>query len=417
MRRWSRWIGVGAAAGIISALVPVVRGSISLEQPLGPLGKLQQRVHTAAKKPAPSFEGLDLMRLDVRPQRVMAPLKGGRTAELTLDPIVQRAAVAVMKRYRVPEAGAVVLDVKSGEVLAYASHVSEGKRFDVNARAEPPAASVFKVVTGAALVEKAGLSASTEQCYHGGKSRILADELRDDPRRDKWCATLAMAMGRSINVVFGRLAQKHLTPEDLTAMAGAFGFGSPVPFPVQNEVSKIELPQEPLEFARASAGFWHTSLSPLAAASMAQTVANGGVTLKPRIVRAIYKASKKVWESDDSPLVLRRAIRPATAKEVTAMMVQTVANGSGHASFHDAQGRPFLPGIEVAGKTGTLTRYKTDRHYTWFVGFAPADKPEIAVAALVVNNPSWRIKGPMLAREILRAYFAKKGVRGITSPL
>jgi hypothetical protein len=47
---------------------------------------------------------------------------------------------------------------------------------------------VFKVVTGAALVEEAGLNARTEQCYRGGKSRIQQDELRDDPKRDKWCA-------------------------------------------------------------------------------------------------------------------------------------------------------------------------------------------------------------------------------------
>ena len=94
-------------------------------------------------------------------------------------------------------------------------------------------------------------------------------ELVDDPRRDKWCATPGIAMGRSINVVFGRLAQKHLTPEDLTAMSGAFGFGAPVPFPVANQAPKIELPEEPVEFARAAAGFWHTTLSPLAGASLA----------------------------------------------------------------------------------------------------------------------------------------------------
>ena len=57
-------------------------------------------------------------------------------------------------------------------------------------------------------------------------------------------------MGRSINVVFGRLAQKHLTPDDLLTMGGAFGFGSAVPFPVPNEASKIEIPQEALEFAK-----------------------------------------------------------------------------------------------------------------------------------------------------------------------
>jgi penicillin-binding protein A len=412
MRRWSRWVGIGAAAGVISALVPVVRGSIDFEDALG---KLKRRTGTAPVA-APDFEGIDLMRLDLRPRRVTTPLKNGRLAELTLDADVQRAALVQLKKYRVPEGGVVMMEAKTGKVLVYASYVNDGPKFDVNARAEAPAASVFKVVTGAALVEKSGLSAATEQCYRGGKSRIMADELEDDPKRDRWCATLGIAMGRSLNIVFGRLAQKHLTPEDLTAMGGAFGFGAQVPFPAPNEPPKIEIPNDPLEFARSAAGFWHTTLSPLAGATLAQTVANGGVTLEPRIVSAIYQGNDKLWEDKREPAVLRRSIKPETARELTTMMAETVANGSGYKSFHDASGRAFLPAIPVAGKTGTLTRHKENRHYTWFVGFAPADKPEVVVSALVVNTPTWHIKGPELARDVLRSYFAKKGTKGVIAP-
>ncbi len=404
-------MGIGAAVGIISALVPVVRGNIGVDNPLAKLAS------PAQSKPDPApLEGLDLMRLKLLPQRVVSPLPNGKTAELTLDPVVQRAATSQMKRYRVPEGGVVVMEVSTGKLLAYASYVKDGEKFDVNARAEAPAASVFKVITGSALVEKAKLSAKTEQCYHGGKSRIEPGELVEDPARDKWCATLAMAMGRSLNVVFGRLAQKHLTPEDLTAAGGAFGFGQAVPFVVPNEPPSIEIPDDPLEFARAAAGFWHTTLSPLAAASLTQTVANAGVTLEPRIVNAVYEGQEKVWVDDRDPVVIRRAIQPETAAEVTQMMIQTVANGSAYKSFHDRRGRPYLPGISVAGKTGTLTRHKENRHYTWFVGFAPAEKPEVALATLVVNTPTWRIKAPELARNVLRAYFAKKNVKGVSAP-
>jgi penicillin-binding protein A len=407
----SRWVGVGAATGVILALVPVVRGSIQINDPLG---KLQRKSSEAIA--TQSLEGLDLMRVSLRPRRVTAPLKDGRTAELTLDPDVQRSALSQMRHYRVPEGGVVLMEVRTGKLLAYASYVNEGEKFDVNARAEAPAASIFKVVTSAALVEKGGLDANTEQCYHGGRSRILADELIDDPARDKWCATLGMAMGRSLNVVYGRLAQKHLTPEDLTAMGGAFGFGSSLPFAVKNAATTIEIPNDPLEFARSAAGFWHTTLSPLAGASLAQTVANAGVALEPRIVSAIYKDTEKLWEERRDPTVLRRSIKAKTADELTQMMLQTVSNGSAFKIFHDAQGRPYLPGVNVAGKTGTLTRDKENRHYTWFVGFAPAEKPEVAVSALVVNTPTWQIKGPHLARDTLRAYFAKKGARGVVAP-
>jgi len=402
---------VGAALGIILALVPVVRGSINLKDPLG---KLQRRISPELE--LPSLDGLDMQRLTLRPRRVTAPLKQGRVAELTLDPDVQRAAQSQMKRYRIPEGGVVVMEVKTGRLLAYASYVNEGPKFDVNTRAEAPAASIFKLVTAAALVERADLGASTEQCYHGGRSRIVPTELVDDPERDKWCATLGMAMGRSLNVVFARLAQKHLTPEDLTATAGSFAFGAPVPFVLPNEAPQISMPTDPLEFARAAAGFWHTSLSPLAAASLAQTVANGGIALEPRLIQAVYNGTEKIWDDRRPPTVLRRAIRPGTARALTEMMLQTVSQGSAYKSFHDDKGRSFLGSIDVAGKTGTLTRDKENRHYTWFVGFAPAEKPEVAISALVVNTPSWHIKGPQLARDTLRAYFAKRGAQGVTAP-
>ena len=69
--------------------------------------------------------------------------------------------------------------------------------------------------------------------------------------------------------------------------------------------------------------------------------------------------------------------------------------------------------MSVAGKTGSLTDYKANRFYTWFVGFAPAEAPEVAISALVVNTPSWQIKAPQLARDVLRAYFAKKGAKSV----
>jgi len=402
-------MGFGTALGIVLALVPVVRGNIDVTEPL-------RKLAPAAPPAPPSLDGLDLMRLDVRPTKVTAPLPEGRVAELTLDPVLQRSVRAEMEGYRIPRSGVVMMEVKTGRVLAYASYVAEGEKVDVNVRAEAPAASVFKVVTGAALIEKAGLGADTEQCYHGGKSRISPDELEDNPRRDKWCATLGIAMGRSINVVFARLAQKHITPEDLTAVGGAFGFGAPVPFAVPNQAPELKLPADPVEFARASAGFYHSTLSPLAAVGLAQTVGNGGVTLEPRIVAAVMKDREVLWKDDRPPRTVRRAVKPETAAELTRMMLQTVANGSAFKSFHDASGTSFLPDIAVAGKTGTLGDPDGSHLYTWFIGFAPADAPEVAVSALVVNTPSWQIKAPQLARDALRAYFAKKGKKGVTAP-
>lgn len=414
MRPFTRWIGIGAALGIVGALVPFMGSRSPLEHPAGPLGKVENALFT--KPAAPDFSGLDLSRMDIRPERVVVPMAEGRVAELSLDPLLQRSVQSLMRRFRLPEAGTVMMDVKTGKLLVYASYVREGTPFDVNARAVAPAASVFKIVTGAALVERANLNADTKQCYRGGRSRISADELREDTEKDKWCATLGEAMGRSLNVVFGRLAQKHLMPEDIARMGGAFGFGNAVPFVLPNQAPSIEVPEEPLEFARTSAGFWHTTLSPLAAVGIAQTIASEGVTLQPRLVSKLIDKGQVSWEDDGKPKVLRHAIQAPTAREVGKMMTHTVADGSARAAFHDGKGRSFLPGVGVAGKTGTLTKADTEQTFTWFVGYAPADRPEVAIATLVVNTPTWHIKAPELARDALRAYFAKAGRPGISAP-
>src|SRR5258707_15048675 len=112
MRGLRRWIGVGAALGVIVALVPVVRGSIAIE---APLSKLSSAVGATPKsKEPPKFDGLDLLRLDLRPQRVMAPLKDRQTAELTLDPTIHRVARAQIQKYRIPAGGAVRMDLREG---------------------------------------------------------------------------------------------------------------------------------------------------------------------------------------------------------------------------------------------------------------------------------------------------------------
>jgi penicillin-binding protein A len=416
MRAWQRWVAMGVALGVIGALVPRDKQPneprrVEEQDPLGRLSENRALLPRGA-----DLDGLDLLRLELRPDRVQSPLRHGLSAELTLEPGLQRSALGVLDRYGVPEGGVVLMNIKTGDLLVYASRVNGKEPFDVNARAEAPAASVFKLVTAAALLEQPNINSQTEQCYRGGQSRIQPDELRDDPARDRWCASLAMAMGKSINVVFARLAQRLLTPDGLTQKASAFGFGAPIPFEAPNEAPRADLPSDPLEFARSAAGFWHTTLSPLAAVSMAQTVANAGVAYKPRIVRAVLEGDEVIWRAPHEPVTLRRAMPASAAHELTKMMLQTVASGSGYKSFHSPDGSPYLNHIQVAGKTGTLSRHEDERTYTWFVGFAPADKPEVAVAALVVNTPIWRIKGPQLGRDVLRAYFAARGYPGVTAP-
>jgi len=133
-------------------------------------------------------------------------------------------------------------------------------------------------------------------------------------------------------------------------------------------------------------------------------------------VEKILFGKETQWQEGRPVRVLRRAVRPETARELRKMMLNTVAGGSAWKSFHDPRGGSYLANVQVAGKTGTLTDHAKDRHYTWFVGFAPADSPEVAVSVLVVNTPMWQIKAGDLARDVLRSYFAAHDVSGVTRP-
>ena len=136
------------------------------------------------------------------------------------------------------------------------------------------------------------------------------------------------------------------------------------------------------------------------------------MSLEPIIVDRVLENGRVIWQYDTKPTVLRRAVKPETASELTRMMTETVENGSARAAFRDSKGEPYLPGIGVAGKTGTLSDNEANRHYTWFVGFAPADQPEIAVAALVVNNPTWQIKSSFDGAQLIALVFRKRGSQG-----
>jgi penicillin-binding protein A len=384
-----------------------------------PRGGGQPEAQTAATEPAQPFAGLELSRISSRDGSLTAPANAG-TARLTLDGDLQRSALSLMASRHLPEAAAVLMDVATGRLLIYASHVEGGPMRDLCAEALAPSASVFKIVTAAALVEDAHLGPETRQCYAGGEQRIDPIDLVDDPKRDRWCTTLAGALGRSVNAVFARLAQQYLAPADLDRMARKFGFGESVPFDVPVQPSALNIPSDSLEFARTAAGFWNTTLSPLEAAEISAIVARGGARVRPSLVDKVVAGSGAVvWslpEASDSG----RAISRDTADKLASMMEHTVSEGTSFRAFHDPRGLAFLPGIGVAGKTGTLTDAHARRYFTWFTGFAPVrpmpDVPQVAVAVLVVNGPTWQVKANGLARDVLRSYFASRDVAGVTRP-
>lgn len=339
--------------------------------------------------------------------RLSARVAHGNRAILTLDPGLDAFVAKLLQRNQVPYAGVVAIEPSSGRLLAYVSHSSaEPNGPDRVLDASAPAASVFKVVTATALLQE-GLSPTRTICYHGGSQALTMGELVDNPRLDRACASITGALGFSINSVFGKLALKHLDAKKLARQASAYGFGEELPFDVPTERSALDVPSEPLEFARAAAGFWHMHLSPLHGAVIAAAIANRGRMMRPALVEQVVDpAGRTLFRSE--PAVHRKVTEPHTAEQLATMMRATVEQGTCRRTFHDARGRPLLRGIEVAGKTGTLSSERPYRGYTWWVGFAPASEPTIALAVLVVNDPAWRIKAAQVAAETLRYYLVER---------
>jgi cell division protein FtsI/penicillin-binding protein 2 len=367
-----------------------------------------------------AMTGLDLRHIAIDDSGANVAFGNKRVARLTVDPELQRTAVALLATHHLPEASIVMIDPATGTVLAYASHVEAGPARDLCAEATAPAASVFKVVTGSALVQDASLTPDTRECYAGGgDQRILASDLEVNEARDKWCVTLGGAMGKSTNTVFARLAQRHLKPKLLEDMAQSFGFNEAVPFDVPVQPSTLKLPTDALGYARTAAGFWNSTLSPIEAAWMSATVARGGESPRLSIVKEVSDAGTVVYTAP-GPSTVHRVMSRDTAQAVTAMMEHTVTEGTSYRAFHDGSGSSFLPGVSVAGKTGTLADAEKQHLYTWFTGFAPSRplpgvKP-VAIGVLVVNNPTWRVKANVIAREMLRAWFASQKVEHVTKP-
>jgi len=154
-------------------------------------------------------------------------------------------------------------------------------------------------------------------------------------------------------------------------------------------------------------------MSPIHAALIASTIANDGRMPRAAIVDRVEAASGEVLMRHE-PSIFREVIPRSTARAVNQMMQLTVTEGTARRTFVDPQGRPFLPGIAIAGKTGTLSAERPYRGYTWWVGFAPAERPTIAVAAVVVNTPLWRIKASHVAREALRWYLVENAATRAT---
>lgn len=315
----------------------------------------------------------------------------------TIDAALQREIGLLLERAGIPYAAVAMIEPATGHVIALADRrdpVDPTGEVGSLTRPTVPAASVIKVVTAAALILN-GATPDRQACFHGGLHGLDASHLRERPA-DRRCETLTLALARSSNAAFARFALRDLPVGALRHTALRFGFNRGVPSDVAFEASAFDDSGSDLDRARAAAGFAGSTLSPLHAAWIAAVVASDGAV--PRIA---------LWESGDATHAVPRAepFDRATAAALRAMMVATTEVGTGRSAFAR---RPLqLRGMAIGGKTGSLSASDGERfrHVSWFIGFAPAERPRVAFAALAINGWRWKVKAPAIARDALGIYF------------
>ncbi len=387
---WTRYASAGRAA-------PMALSQVLAQGPVA-------RPEGASPRPiAAPVEGFEpgRMRFQAGLGRFVTGLPAGRRAVLTVEPAWQRGTVALMARHQIPRAGVVVLDTATGRVLVYASYGGDGG--DLARSVDPPAASVFKIVTASALLQH-GLGERDTTCWSGGFHGLTMRELIADPRRDRECSTIGEAFARSINTVFARRALEFLRPDTVAESARQWGFGEEVPFDARVPPSGYHIPTETLPFARTAAGFWNSHLSPLHGALLAQGIALGGEMLRPWVIDRIEGPTGQVIQAGGAR-PWRRSVPPEVAEALGRAMLRTVSEGTARTAFHDSAGRAYLPDIVVGGKTGTLTGREPNSAYTWFVGNAEGAGRRLSLAVMVANGPLWRVRAPTLARQVLQVAF------------
>ena len=362
---------------------------------------------TASKSTDPDFAGLAT---GLGNSRLVQSLSDGHRILYTLDPVLQDAAQQIFRNREVPYAAAVILDVRDNSVLALAGHSSMDPQVDpleITTTAWAPAASTFKLVTAAALLKQNRALGKTRVCFSGGLHGITDDLLADDAARDTACDDLGGAIAHSHNVIVAKLALKHLTAGNLADITKTFKFGSEIPFEFRVEPSPAVVPDDPKERARVAAGFWHVDMSPLHGALLASVFARDGVWQPPHIIQQVRDAAG----ADRTPALpgSERVLAKDIADQIGDMMVRTTSEGTARGSFRDRQGVYYITDAEVAGKTGSLTGKRAPGlNYNWFVGYAPAERPEIAFAVLLANEPKWRIKAHYAARRLVQIYLQRR---------
>lgn len=349
----------------------------------------------------------------------------GGNVQLTVDRAAQDAAWNGLQALGSNvEAAVVAIEPSTGRILALASNptfdpnlmashdfsqVREDYERLESAENEPlinraigttlPPGSTFKLVTAAAAIESGNYDA--DSLVQGGSSYQLPQSTTRVPNYDGGdCGgsriTLTQALKISCNVSFLSLSDE-LGIDAMQDQAEAFGFNSTALEDLPGQAQSLYPgDMDPPQNALAGIGQSSVTATPLQMAMVSAAIANDGVAKVPYLIDEVRAPDLSVLDrTEDSDL--SQAVSRTTADELTEMMVETVDSGTAT----PAQ----IPGVRVAGKTGTAQSTADRPPYAWFTSFAPADDPQVAVAVLVESSDTARteIAGGTLGGPIAKA--------------
>ena len=343
----------------------------------------------------------------------------GNNVVLTLDPELQRLAYEALASSVTGRGSVVALNPKNGEILALVSYPS----FDPNNIDETfpelaqdptsplinratqslyPPGSTFKVITAAAAL-LSGVQ-PTDHFFDDGSYELPGYTVRNFQLKDYGRVTFTEALVYSINVVFAKIAVERIGPEALAQRAEAFGFGDPYedfPLPVSASNLSNTPPSQWTSGTTAQSAFGQGQVSSNAfeMALVAAAIANDGKLMEPRLVREVRSPDGIILDRP-IPSVRGEALPEETAHTLNEMMQKVVTEGLPQAG---------VPGVEVAGKTGTAEAPPGQPH-SWWITFAPADDPEIAMCVMVENGGRADEGALPIADRLMEAYL-KGGVK------
>src|ERR687893_1432726 len=338
----------------------------------------------------------------------------GNNVVLTLDPELQELAHQELSASSTGRGAVVALDPKTGEILAMATapsfdpnEIDENSPDLANAPNAPlvaratqtlyPPGSVFKVITSAAALE-AGVSPQ-QTFFDSGTYELPGYTVQNFQGKDYGEVTFTRALAYSINVIFAKIAVNIVGAEALTQTALNFGFGDPYddfPLPVSGSSVNSLPPEQWTTGTLAQTGFGQGEVQTNAfeMALVAGAVANDGKIMEPRIVREV-RSPDGIILNKPAPSVHRQALPKAVAGTLNEMMQEGVIQGG----FTVAE----IPGMRVAGKTGTAESGNGLPH-SWWITFAPADDPEIAMCVMIENGGRADRGALPVAARLMRAY-------------